>query len=83
VFDHALGVFVAYSSIRDIFEEPVDCCVAKHDTEKAPKYREQTDWETWQGLVQSAVACVTAWVVFGLPPFSSRSVGSFKPSDNI
>jgi hypothetical protein len=46
-------------------------------------FSEQTDWETWQGLVQSAVACVTAWVVFGLPPFSSRSAGSFKPSDKI
>jgi hypothetical protein len=29
------------------------------------------DFEAYAGLVQSAVACVTAWFVFGLPPLSS------------
>jgi hypothetical protein len=34
-------------------------------------FPERTDFDTYVGLVQSAVACVTTWYVFELPPFAS------------
>lgn len=33
-------------------------------------FPERVTFEDYGGLVQSGVACVTAWIVFGLPPLS-------------
>jgi hypothetical protein len=33
-------------------------------------FPERTDFETYRGLVQSLVACVTAWFAFRLPPLT-------------
>jgi hypothetical protein len=37
------------------------------------QFPEYTDYSIYIGLVQSAVACVTAWLVFQLPPFATPS----------
>jgi hypothetical protein len=37
------------------------------------QFPQYTDYTVYHGLVQSAAACVTAWFVFHLPPFTTPS----------
>ena len=37
------------------------------------QFPQYTDYVVYRGLVQSAAACVTAWFVFRLPPFTTPS----------
>lgn len=36
-------------------------------------FPEKTDFETYSGLITAAVASMTAWFVFRLPPLSPQS----------
>jgi hypothetical protein len=43
------------------------------------QFPQYTDYVVYRGLVQSAAACVTAWFVFHLPPFTIPSRTSAPP----